>query len=61
MKKKDSENEYRGIAAIIIIVILAIMLVYYYAHRPSESNETKNSNIPVEAPSPQTDYTSGTQ
>lgn len=61
MKKKDSENEYRGIVSIIIIVILAIMLVYYYSHYPSEPNETKNSNIPVEAPAPPTDNTSGTQ
>ena len=61
MKKKDRENEYRGIVSIIIIVILAIMLVYYYSHRPSESNEIKNSTIPIEAPAPQTDNASGTQ
>lgn len=61
MKKKDRENEYRGIASIIIIVILAIMLVYYYSYHSSVSNETKNSNIPVEAPNPPTDNTNGTQ
>lgn len=61
MKKKDSENEYRGIVSIIIIVILAIMLVYYYSNYPSESNENKSSNIPLEAPTPPPDTTNGTQ
>ncbi|CEG57767.1 hypothetical protein [Legionella fallonii] len=61
MKKKDRENEYRGIVSIIVIVILAIILVYYYSHRPSVSNESNNSNIPVEAPNPPTDKTNETQ
>lgn len=60
MKKKDRENEYRGIATIIVIVILAIILVYYYSHNSSISNETpKKSNIPVEAPSPPAEKTGG--
>lgn len=60
MKRKDRENEYRGIVSIIIIVILAIILVYYYySHYSSLSNKTQKSNIPVEAPSPPTENTGG--
>lgn len=51
MKKKDRENEYRGIVSIIIMVILAIILVYYYSHHSSVPTETTNP-IPVEAPAP---------
>ncbi|HHF7374941.1 hypothetical protein [Legionella bozemanae] len=59
MKRKDRENEYRGIVSIIIIVILAIILVYYYSHYSSLSNKTQKSNIPVEAPSPPNKNTGG--
>lgn len=58
MKKKDSENAYRGIVSIIIIVILAIILVYYSSYS-SVSNETQKTNIPVEAPAPPAENTGG--
>ncbi|KTD72780.1 hypothetical protein [Legionella tucsonensis] len=59
MKKKDSENEYRGIFSIIIIVILAIILVYYSSYYSSVSSETQKTNIPVEAPAPPAENTGG--
>ncbi|KTD56259.1 hypothetical protein Lsai_1976 [Legionella sainthelensi] len=59
MKKKDRENEYRGIISIIIIVVIAIILVYYYSHYSSVSNEAQKPNIPVEAPAPPAENTGG--
>ncbi|MCE0724352.1 MULTISPECIES: hypothetical protein [Legionella] len=59
MKRKNRENEYRGIVSIIVIVILAIILVYYYSHYSSSPNETQKSNIPLEAPSPPAENTGG--
>tara|TARA_B110001454_G_C12445248_1_gene319675 strand:+ start:196 stop:366 length:171 start_codon:yes stop_codon:yes gene_type:complete len=56
MKKKDRENQYVGIISITIIVILAVVLIYYfYLSNPSVPN------VPVEAPSLQTEKVGGTQ
>ncbi|EHL30437.1 hypothetical protein [Legionella drancourtii] len=56
MNKKDRENEYVGIISIFVIVILAVVLIYYfYLSHPSVSN------VPVEAPTLQTNQTGGAQ
>jgi hypothetical protein len=60
MKKKDRENEYIGIAAIVLIIIFALTLLYYfYSDHTFESHGTSNTHIPVESPAPPTDNING--